>query len=158
MHMYRQLECNSERARAILPILSFQSKRKEKKQFCPWPWVIFLGFGLVEILGIFAWLAQVVAVRSPQGKKFRTVNPVYQKIYRYRLCPRNEFRRNFEFFGFKIQKFKKIHKKQKPDFPTGFRCFPVGFRCFPVGKHCFSNVKKYFGIYGIAKELLHMYI
>jgi len=93
-----------------------------------------------------------------QGKKFRTVNPVYRKIYRYRLCPRNEFRRNFEFFGFKIQKFKKIHKKRKPDFPTGFRCFPVGFRCFPVGKHCFSNVKKYFGIYGIAKELLHMYI
>jgi len=93
-----------------------------------------------------------------QGKKIRTVNPVYRKIYRYRLCPRNEFRRNFEFFGFKIQKFKKIHKKRKPDFPTGFRCFPVGFRCFPVGKHCFSNVKKYFGIYGIAKELLHMYI
>ena len=86
-----------------------------------------------------------------QGKKIRTVNPVYRKIYRYRLCPRNEFRRNFEFFGFKIQKFKKIHKKRKPDFPTGFRCFPVG-------KHCFSNVKKYFGIYGIAKELLHMYI
>ena len=88
-----------------------------------------------------------------QGKKFRTVNPVYRKIYRYRLCPRNEFRRNFEFFGFKIQKFKKIHKKRKPDFPTGFRCFPVGFRyfsgrCFPVGfryfsggKYCFSNVK-----------------
>ena len=39
-----------------------------------------------------------------QGKKFRTVNPVYRKFYRYRLCPRNEFRRNFEFFGFKIQK------------------------------------------------------
>jgi len=53
-----------------------------------------------------------------QGKKFRTVNPVYRKIYRYRLCPRNGFRRNFEFFGFKIQKFKKIHKKRKPDFPT----------------------------------------
>jgi len=98
------------------------------------------------------------AASGHQGKKFRTVNPVYRKIYRYRLCPRNEFRRNFEFFGFKIQKFKKIHKKRKPDFPTGFRCFPVGFRCFPVGKHCFSNVKKYFGIYGIAKELLHMYI
>jgi len=76
-----------------------------------------------------------------QGKKFRTVNPVYRKIYRYRLCPRNEFRRNFEFFGFKIQKFKKIHKKRKPDFPTWFCCFPVGFRYFSGGKDCFSNVK-----------------
>ena len=130
MHMYRQLECNSERARAILPVLSFQSKRKEKKQFCPWPWVIFLGFGLVEILGIFAWLAQVVAVRSPQGKKFRTVNPVYRKIYRYRLCPRNEFRRNFEFFGFKIQKFKKIHKNENRIFRPDFVAFRSDFGAF----------------------------
>jgi len=45
------------------------------------------------------------------------------------------------FSGFKIQKFKKIHKNENWNFPTGFRCFPVGFRCFPGGKDCFSNVK-----------------
>ena len=47
-----------------------------------------------------------------EGKKFRTINPVYRKIYLYRLCTRNEFRRNFEFFVFKIQKFKKIIKNE----------------------------------------------
>ena len=43
-----------------------------------------------------------------QGKKFRTVNPVYRKIYRYRWCPRNEFRCDFAFTDFKFEKFKKV--------------------------------------------------
>jgi len=63
-----------------------------------------------------------------QGKKFRTVNPVYRKIYRYRLCPRNEFRRNFEFFGFKIQKFiKNENRIFRPDF-VAFRSDFGAFR------------------------------
>ena len=55
-HMYRQLERNSERARTFL------SLRFRKKNKCPWA-STRLGFGLVEILGIFAWLGQVVALQ-----------------------------------------------------------------------------------------------
>ena len=76
-----------------------------------------------------------------QGKKFRTENPVFRKIFRFRCYPESIFRPNFGFFGFKIQKFKKNHKNKNRIFPTGFRCFPVGFRCFSGGKDCFSNVK-----------------
>ena len=92
---------------------------------------------------------------SQSGKNFPTGKSGFRKKFPFPVLPGNYFPAKFRIFRFQNSK---IHKKRKPDFPTGFRCFPVGFRCFPVGKHCFSNVKKYFGIYGIAKELLHMYI
>ena len=79
--------------------------------------------------------------RHWKRKIFRTENLVFPKNFRFRCYPESIFRPNFGFFGFKIQKFKKIHKNENRIFPTGFRCFPVGFRCFSGGKDCFSNVK-----------------
>ena len=85
------------------------------------------------------------------GKNFPTGKSGFRKKFPFPVLPGNYFPAKFRIFWFQNSKIQKTHKKQKPD-------FPIEFRCFPVGKHCFSNVKKYFGIYGIAKELLHMYI
>ena len=63
-----------------------------------------------------------------QGKIFRPENPDFGKNFRFRYYPETIFRRNFEFFGFKIQKFiKNENRIFRPDF-VAFRSDFGAFR------------------------------
>ena len=63
-----------------------------------------------------------------QGKNFRTENPVFRKIFRFRCYPGSISRPNFEFFGFKI------HKNENRIFRPDFVAFRSDFGAFRAEK------------------------